>query len=100
MRWFDRFADWTADKAASAWFFAFCVAVVVVWAPSFQVLPDIDTWQLIINTATTVITFLLVALLHNTQHRFEAAQNERWEELFDHLGIVDPVDDDGQKVRT
>jgi hypothetical protein len=39
-----------------------------VRAPSIFVLPDVDTWQLIINTATTIVTFLLVALLQNTQN--------------------------------
>lgn len=74
---FDKFSEWVADKVAGARFFAFCVLLILVWAPSFLVLPDIDTWQLIINTATTIITFLLVALLHNEQHRNESAMNRK-----------------------
>lgn len=102
MSWFERFADWTAERVASAWFFLFCVLMVVVWAPSYFLLRNLDTWQLIINTATTIITFLMVALLHNDQHRFEKATNHRLEEIIDKLGgakLKDPVKDPGQKVK-
>jgi low affinity Fe/Cu permease len=70
---FDRFAEAVARIASRAWFFVFCVLLVVVWAPSIIFLRSIDTWQLIINTATTIITFLLVALLQNTQTRSDLA---------------------------
>ncbi len=60
---FDRFAGWAALLASRATFFAFCVLLIVLWAPSILVLHKVDTWQLIINTATTIITFLMVALL-------------------------------------
>jgi len=50
-----------------------CVLLVVMWAPSYLLLPDVDTWQLIINTVTTIVTFLLVALLQNTQKRADEA---------------------------
>lgn len=94
---FDRFADWTAEVVSRAGFFIFCVALVVLWAPSIVLLRNVDTWQLVINTATTIITFLLVALLHNTQERFEDATNARLEEIIEALGIHDPVQDEGQK---
>lgn len=70
---FDRFADAVARFTSRSWFFALCVLLVVVWAPSILVLQNLDTWQLIINTATTIITFLLVALLQNTQTRADKA---------------------------
>lgn len=70
---FDRFAEKVGDIASRAWFFVFCVLLVVLWAPSIIFLKNIDTWQLIINTATTIITFLLVALLQNTQRRSDLA---------------------------
>ena len=95
---FDRFADWTADVVASAYFFAFCVLLVVMWAPSLPLWPSVDTWQLIINTATTIITFLLVALLHNGQQRFEDATNARLKEILEALEAADPVTDGGQKT--
>jgi low affinity Fe/Cu permease len=46
---------------------------VELWALSYLLLPDVDTWQLIINTVTTTVTFLLVALLQNTQKRADEA---------------------------
>lgn len=47
--------------------------LVVLWAPSIIFLKDIDTWQLIINTLTTIVTFLMVALLQNSQTRADQA---------------------------
>jgi len=70
---FDRFAGHASHIASRAVFFAFCVVLIVVWAPSVLLIRDIDTWQLIINTATTIITFLLVALLQNSQTRADQA---------------------------
>lgn len=67
--WFDRFAGAATDMVSRAWFFAACVLLVVVWAPSYFLFGSIDTWQLVINTATTIVTFLLVALLQNAQKR-------------------------------
>lgn len=75
--WFDRFAEKASKLASRAWFFAFCVLLVVIWAPSILILRDIDTWQLIINTATTIITFLLVALLQNSQQRSDQAVQQK-----------------------
>jgi low affinity Fe/Cu permease len=71
--WFDRFADWVARFTSKAWFFALCVALVTLWAPSVLLIRSVDTWQLIINTATTIITFLLVALQANTAKRADTA---------------------------
>jgi low affinity Fe/Cu permease len=66
---FDRFATGVSGFTSRASFFALCVLLVVLWAPSFLVFGSIDTWQLVINTMTTIVTFLLVALLQNTQTR-------------------------------
>lgn len=68
---FDRFAEGASRIAGQALFFALCVLLVVIWAPSYFVFGKLNTWQLVINTATTIITFLLVALLQNTQRRTE-----------------------------
>src|SRR5438105_2542150 len=68
---FDRFATKASEFASRAWFFTICVALVVLWAPSIALFRDIDTWQLVINTLTTIVTFLLVALLQNSQKRTE-----------------------------
>jgi hypothetical protein len=81
---FDRFASATATYASRAWFFAGCLILVLVWAPTIVFFP-IDTWQLIINTATTIITFLLVALLQNTQTRADAAVQHKLNAIADGL---------------
>ena len=84
---FDRFAERSAGYVSKAPFFAFCVALVVVWAPSYFLVDDFDTYQLLINTPTTIITFLLVALLQNTQRRAERATNKKLDALAD--GMAD-----------
>jgi low affinity Fe/Cu permease len=75
--WFDTFATGASKFVSRAWFFAFCVLLVVVWAPSILLIHSISTWQLIINTLTTIITFLLVALLQNTQERSDRATQDK-----------------------
>jgi low affinity Fe/Cu permease len=70
---FDRFAGLAAHLASRAAFFLFCVLLVIVWLPSIVLIHNVDTWQLIINTATTIITFLMVALLQNSQTRSDQA---------------------------
>ena len=82
---FDRFAGWAALVASRATFFAFCVLLIVVWAPSILVLGSVDTWQLIINTATTIITFLMVALLQNSQTRSDQAVQHKLNAIADGL---------------
>jgi low affinity Fe/Cu permease len=74
---FDRFADKVNEFTAKAWFFAACVLIVLVWAPSILVFQSLDTWQLIINTTTTIVTFLLVALQQNAQTRADAAVQQK-----------------------
>lgn len=69
MSLFDRFAEHASDLISRAWFFAFCVLLVLLWLPSYFLIGTIDTWQLVINTLTTIVTFLMVALLQNSQTR-------------------------------
>lgn len=82
---FDRFATAAAGFVSKAWFFLLCVLLVLLWAPSYFLLPDVDTWQLIINTATTIVTFLLVALLQNTQRRADEAVQHKLNAIADGL---------------
>lgn len=92
---FNRFADKVASMVAHVAFFTFCVLLVLIWAPTYFVIGNSDTWQLVINTTTTIITFLLVALLHNTQHRGQQRQDARLKELIDKLdGANDPAKED------
>ena len=82
---FDRFANAAAHVVSRAWFFAFCVLLVLIWAPSYFAFRDIDTWQLIINTLTTIITFLMVALLQNSQMRADQAVQHKLNAIADGL---------------
>lgn len=81
MNFFDRFASSASTHVSRAWFFALCVLLVVVWAPSLPLFGSVDTWQLVINTLTTIVTFLLVALLQNSQERFELTVNRKLDAL-------------------
>ncbi|WP_051162509.1 low affinity iron permease family protein [Nocardia brevicatena] len=91
---FDRFATSMGSFVAKAGFFVFCVLLVIVWAPTFLVLPSIDTWQLVINTATTIVTFLLVALLQNTQSRYDEAVQQKLNAIAD--ALADLMDELGE----
>lgn len=82
---FDRFATKASAFVSLPWFFLLCVVLVVLWAPSILLLGDIDTWQLIINTVTTIVTFLLVALLQNTQKRADDAVQHKLNAIADGL---------------
>ena len=82
---FDRFAGVAAMVASRAVFFTFCVVLILIWAPSYFVIGSLDTWQLIINTATTIITFLMVALLQNSQTRSDQAVQHKLNALADGL---------------
>jgi low affinity Fe/Cu permease len=70
------------------------VVLVVVWAPSYFLFGDLNTWQLIINTLTTIVTFLLVALLQNTQTRANNAVQHKLNAIAD--GLADLMQELGQ----
>ena len=102
MGFFDRFAGRAALIASKAYFFAFCVLLIGLWLPSLLLIRSIDTWQLIINTATTIITFLMVALLQNSQTRSDQAVQHKLNALAD--GLADVMrymmdGDDGQDLK-
>ena len=82
---FDRVAGAAGGVTSRAPFFVGCVLVVLVWAATFPLFPDTDTWQLVINSTTTIVTFLLVALLQNTQRRSEAALQHKLDAIADGL---------------
>jgi len=89
---FDRLASTVAAFASRAWFFGLCLLLIIVWAPSIVWFP-LDTWQLIINTATTIVTFLLVALLQNTQTRADAAVQHKLNAIAQALAeLIEQVD--------
>jgi len=75
------FARRSAMMLGSAWAFAGAVFVIFVWLVTGPTFHFSDTWQLIINTATTIITFLMVFLIQNTQNRDAKAMHLKLEEL-------------------
>ncbi len=82
---FDRFAEAASEFASHAAFFIGCTLIVALWLPSYFVFRSLNTWQLVINTLTTIITFLLVALLQNSQRRSERAIQQKLDALADGL---------------
>ncbi|MBZ9819228.1 low affinity iron permease family protein [Mesorhizobium sp. CA4] len=78
---FTRIANQVAHLAGLPATFAICMAIVVVWALSGPFFGFSDTWQLVINTGTTIITFLMVFLIQNTQNRDGAAIQAKLDEL-------------------
>ena len=80
-RVFTRIANRVAHLAGLPLTFAICVLIVVAWAASGPMFGFSDTWQLVINTGTTIITFLMVFLIQNTQNRDGAAVQAKLDEL-------------------
>jgi low affinity Fe/Cu permease len=78
---FSRFATWTARAAGHPVTFSAAVAVVMVWAFTGPLFGFSDTWQLVINTGTTIVTNLIVFLIQNTQNRDSAAIQLKLDEL-------------------
>ena len=78
---FVKFATLTAKIAGKPWTFIACLGVVLIWAVSGPVFQFNETWQLVINTGTTIVTFLMVFLIQNTQNRDGAAMQAKLDEL-------------------
>ena len=79
--WFTRFAKSTARKAGHPATFCVAVAIILSWAASGPLFGFSDTWQLIINTGTTIVTFLMVFLIQNAQNRDGSAIQAKMDEL-------------------
>jgi low affinity Fe/Cu permease len=78
---FRAFSRNTASAVGSAWAFIIAITVIVVWAATGTMFHFSDTWQLIINTGTTIVTFLMVFLIQNTQNRDGKAIQLKLDEL-------------------
>ncbi len=78
---FGHFASRVAQATGRPATFALCILVVLAWAASGPVFRYSDTWQLVINTGTTIVTFLMVFLIQNTQNRDGAAIQAKLDEL-------------------
>jgi low affinity Fe/Cu permease len=79
--WFTRFAKATARLAGRPSAFAFAALAILVWLASGPLFGFTDTWQLVINTGTTIVTFLMVFLIQNTQNRDSEAVHLKLDEL-------------------
>jgi low affinity Fe/Cu permease len=79
--WFTRFAKKTAQLSGRPAAFALAAAIIVAWGILGPVFGFSDTWQLVINTGTTIVTFLMVFLIQNTQNRDTAAIQVKLDEL-------------------
>jgi len=79
--WFSRVAKWASRVTGRPFSFTVAVGVIVTWLVTGPLFHFSDTWQLIINTATTIITFLMVFLIQNTQNRDTEAMQIKLDEL-------------------
>jgi low affinity Fe/Cu permease len=78
---FRKFSSATSEIVGSSWSFIAAVLIIVVWATSGPAFGYSDTWQLVINTGTTIVTFLMVFLIQNTQNRDARAIHLKLDEL-------------------
>jgi low affinity Fe/Cu permease len=79
--WFVHFAQWVSHVTGRPLAFIAAVACIVLWGFTGPLFGFSDTWQLVINTATTIITFLMVFVIQNTQNRDTAAMHIKIDEL-------------------
>lgn len=78
---FRKFANAISNIVGTSWVFILAVTIVLVWALTGPMFHYSDTWQLVINTSTTIITFLMVFLIQNTQNRDAKAIHLKLDEL-------------------
>jgi low affinity Fe/Cu permease len=105
---FSRFASRTATAAGHPFLFAIACLIILAWATLGPVFAFGDTWQLVINTATTIVTFLMVFLIQNTQNRDSKATQIKLDEIIRalkgaHNALLDLEElseEDLQKIRT
>lgn len=99
---FDRFAAIISAQVSKAWFFAACAGFILLWALTGPIMGFSDTWQLIVNTSTTIVTFLMVALLQNTEDRGTRAMQHKLDALAlalaDVLDNTDRADQSGERA--
>jgi low affinity Fe/Cu permease len=78
---FRKFAQAASQAVGSSWAFILAALIIIVWAFTGPMFHYSDTWQLVINTGTTIITFLMVFLIQNTQNRDAKAIHLKLDEL-------------------
>jgi low affinity Fe/Cu permease len=100
-QWFRTFAIHAANALGSSWMFLINVVLIVVWLAAGPFFNYSDSWQLLVNTGTTVLTYLAVFLIQNTQNRDAKAIHLKLDELIKgvegartHLVNLENLDDD------
>ena len=104
---FQKFANRIAALSGNRWTFAVAFGIIAFWGASGPYFHYSDTWQLVINTATTIVTFLMVFLIQNSQNRDAAAMQAKLDELLravakaraDFIGIEHLTDAEIEKIR-
>src|SRR6267143_5941464 len=79
--WYSRFARWVARVSGRSITFALALGLIAAWIATGPIFRFSDTWQLVINTATTIVTFLMVFVIQNTQNRDTEAIQIKLDEL-------------------
>jgi low affinity Fe/Cu permease len=100
---FARAASHVSEVLGSAWAFLVALLVIVVWALTGPVFGFSDTWQLVINTGTTIVTFLMVFVIQNTQNRDSKATQLKLDELLRavdkaRLSFIGAEDEDEERL--
>lgn len=86
---FTRFTSTTSSYLGRPWVFVAALIILVIWAASGPLLGFSDTWQLIINTGTTIVTFLMVFIIQNTQNRDNLAMNIKLDALLRRQNVTE-----------
>jgi low affinity Fe/Cu permease len=86
---FTRFTTAASAALGRPWIFTAALLVLIAWGASGPLLGFSDTWQLVINTSTTIITFLMVFIIQNTQNRDNLALNIKLDAIMDKLKVTD-----------
>ncbi len=84
---FDRFAERSSRMVGRPIFFVSALALVVIWMPLVSVFRSFDTWQLVLNTVTSVVAFLLIALLQNSERRNDRALQRKLDTIASALEV-------------
>lgn len=100
---FRHFSHWVSNAAGAPLTFVFAVIIILVWAITGPLFNFSTTWQLIINTGTTIVTFLMVFLIQNTQNRDSHAVHLKLDEILRALqeardDLIDIEDDSDEKI--
>ena len=81
MNAFDRLAERISNFVSKGAFFTICAVTVIIWVPTLALFNSVDTWQLVLNTVTSVSAFLLIALLQNSERRYDEALHRKIDAL-------------------